>query len=210
MQAQVLTATQRRRADIVAAALRVFLAGGYGASSIDIVAREAGVSKPTIYKHFESKEQLFAAVMDALAGQRIALLNAGDLGSMAPPSALKAYADQLLSLLLTPTSVAFQRLIIAEAGNFPEMQYIFDKCACHVLRDILRIYLEKQAALGHLTVANADRATSQFKGMLMQPLYWPVVTHERPLPGPDEIDAAKAEAIRLFLSVYGPEWLDKN
>ena len=48
---------------ILAAAKRTFLAAGFGAVSMDTIAREAGVSKATVYAHFAGKEELFGAVI---------------------------------------------------------------------------------------------------------------------------------------------------
>ena len=59
-----LPAEERRRT-IVRAALRVFSAGSYAGSTIAEIAREAGVSEPVVYRHFESKRDLWAACLDA-------------------------------------------------------------------------------------------------------------------------------------------------
>src|SRR5437667_9541445 len=48
---------------ILAAAKRNFLAAGFGAVSMDTIARDAGVSKATVYAHFAGKEELFGAVV---------------------------------------------------------------------------------------------------------------------------------------------------
>ena len=49
---------------ILAGAKRAFLTGGFGAVSMDTVAREAGVSKSTVYAYFAGKEELFGAVIE--------------------------------------------------------------------------------------------------------------------------------------------------
>ena len=58
--------SDRKRRRIVQAGKMVFLANGFGAASMDVIAATAGVSKMTIYRHFRSKELLFAGVIDAL------------------------------------------------------------------------------------------------------------------------------------------------
>ena len=55
-----------KRAQIIQAGKVVFLDNGFGAASMDVIAASAGVSKMTIYRHFRSKELLFAGVIDAL------------------------------------------------------------------------------------------------------------------------------------------------
>src|SRR5207237_10643698 len=57
---------------ILRGARRAFLAGGFGAVSMDAIAREAGVSKATVYAHFGSKEDLFGAVVADFAQERFA------------------------------------------------------------------------------------------------------------------------------------------
>ena len=52
---------------VLAAAERAFLEHGFGAVSMDTIAREAGVSKATVYAHFANKEQLFGAVIAAVS-----------------------------------------------------------------------------------------------------------------------------------------------
>jgi AcrR family transcriptional regulator len=52
-----------RRAQLVGAAARAFLAGGFAASSLDDVAAEAGVTRMIIYRHFDSKSDLYRAVL---------------------------------------------------------------------------------------------------------------------------------------------------
>ena len=55
---------------VLAAAERAFLAGGFGAVTMDAIAREAGVSKATVYAHYSSKEELFGAVIARLSERR--------------------------------------------------------------------------------------------------------------------------------------------
>src|SRR5258708_17822511 len=57
-------------AAILAAAERAFLAGGFGAVTMDRVAHAAGVSKATVYAHFHSKEELFGAVIAHVSERR--------------------------------------------------------------------------------------------------------------------------------------------
>jgi AcrR family transcriptional regulator len=60
---------EERRAGILDAALAVFSAGGFHASSIDDIAREAGISKALIYEHFDSKQGLYADLLEHNANE---------------------------------------------------------------------------------------------------------------------------------------------
>src|SRR5260370_20928180 len=55
---------------VLAAAERAFLAGGFGAVTMDAIAREAGVSKATVYAHFSGKEELFGAIVARVSERR--------------------------------------------------------------------------------------------------------------------------------------------
>src|ERR1700761_5027344 len=58
---------------VITAALRLFLEQGFGATSMDAIAREAGVSKATLYAHVKNKEELFAHIVTSCAAQLVAL-----------------------------------------------------------------------------------------------------------------------------------------
>jgi AcrR family transcriptional regulator len=60
---------EERRAGILDAAVQVFSARGYHSSSIDDIAREAGISKALIYEHFESKQGLYADLLERKANE---------------------------------------------------------------------------------------------------------------------------------------------
>src|SRR5690348_12333024 len=59
-----------KRKQIRAAAQRLFLELGYERASMDAIAREAGVSKQTLYHYYAAKEQLFVDVLRALTIER--------------------------------------------------------------------------------------------------------------------------------------------
>jgi TetR/AcrR family transcriptional regulator, regulator of autoinduction and epiphytic fitness len=62
--------THEKRQDILEGAVKVFIESGYDVSSMDKIAEVAGVSKRTVYNHFQSKESLFQAVVDDFLKQR--------------------------------------------------------------------------------------------------------------------------------------------
>src|ERR1700736_169936 len=71
---------------ILAAAKRSFLAAGFGAVSMDSIAREAGVSKATVYAHFAGKEELFGAMIGRECERYFARFSAGERHPRAPPA----------------------------------------------------------------------------------------------------------------------------
>ncbi|MDR7233845.1 TetR/AcrR family transcriptional regulator [Agrococcus sp. BE272] len=111
----------RIHAAILAAAEDVFLRDGYVGASMDEVARLAGASKQTVYRHFGSKERLFVELVSSMTDA------AGDAaGHEADASGeveavLVDLASAMLDGVLTPRILRLRRLVIGEANRFPEL-----------------------------------------------------------------------------------------
>ena len=108
---------------ILSAARDLFTGAGYGATSMDAVAAAADVSKATVYAHYTSKPELFAAVIAQEGQANIAALERRPDETIA--DALRRLAREAFDLVLAPTTTAFYRMIAAEAPRFPELGRIF-------------------------------------------------------------------------------------
>jgi TetR/AcrR family transcriptional regulator, mexJK operon transcriptional repressor len=155
-----------KHAAIIAAATGAFLDRGYGASSMDDVAREAGVAKQTVYKHFGSKAALFRAIVDSLAGALLAPLSVGDSRDADPQSLLLDLAERFIMQVVDPVSVRLLRLLAAEAPRFPELAATVLQAGPERLIAELAAYLERHAKAGRLTVDCPRMAAEQFFGAL--------------------------------------------
>src|SRR5215831_19824104 len=94
---------EARPAEIVAAALQLFSDRGFAATRLDDVATVAGVSKGTVYLYFESKEQLFEAVVREAVAPNIARAEALVEGFEGPtPELLRQLFELLGAALETP------------------------------------------------------------------------------------------------------------
>jgi TetR/AcrR family transcriptional repressor of mexJK operon len=102
---------------VLDAALKVFSEAGYSGTTMDAVALEAGLSKPTLYQYFESKEALFSAM---LLGERDQMLDAFQhptgKGMVAD---LYEFAWDYADTVLRPDLLSLARLIIGEVQRFP-------------------------------------------------------------------------------------------
>src|SRR5579863_3565119 len=85
---------------ILAAAERAFLAAGFGAVTMDAIAREAGVSKATVYAHFHGKEELFGAVVADLSQRRFGDFSVEALDPTDIAGSLTTIALRFLDLVL--------------------------------------------------------------------------------------------------------------
>ncbi|MCK8783308.1 TetR/AcrR family transcriptional regulator [Roseomonas sp. NAR14] len=122
MESRAVTATPREEAGDAAtlrcrlldAAEAAFVAQGFHATTMDMIAREARCSKKTVYKLFESKEALFGALMLRLRFEVAALPVDPDLE---PSHALREFLLGMADILLRDRSVALIRIATAEAGR---------------------------------------------------------------------------------------------
>jgi TetR/AcrR family transcriptional regulator, mexJK operon transcriptional repressor len=104
---------------ILLAAKELLLEHGFASVSMQDVADAAGTTKATVYSHFESKERLAEAVLNAVAGWAIEAL--GSLDPALPPAdALAAYLARFLAIVTSGNGVRIQRYALAEAGRDPE------------------------------------------------------------------------------------------
>jgi AcrR family transcriptional regulator len=120
---------QARPGEIVAAALDQFAERGFAATRLDDVAARAGVSKGTLYLYFDSKEELFKAVVRESLLPNIARVEALVADFAGPtPELIRRMVDTIGMVVTTSRIGALPKLVIAESGNFP---------------DIARFYLEE-------------------------------------------------------------------
>src|SRR5215831_10336951 len=104
---------------ILAAAKRTFLAAGFGAVSMDTIARGAGVSKATVYAHFAGKEELFGTVIGRECSLYFEQFSAGELNSDDVKASPTMLGRRFLELVLSPDAIALHRIIVGEVTRFP-------------------------------------------------------------------------------------------
>lgn len=158
-------AAQRKREQILQGALHIFLQNGYEGTSMDRVAAAAGVSKITIYKHFQDKEGVFTALIEQVTSQRFRLVF-GDLDFAAPPAiALRTLAQKLLDLIAVDEEyISFLRLLIGESGRFPELAQLFVQALPQKVWTLLSDYI---AAHPELNSPHPEATARIFVGALI-------------------------------------------
>lgn len=139
---------EARPAEILDAALTVFSARGFAAAKLDDVAKEAGVSKGTLYLYFESKEALFEAM--ALELMRVPVMAQLDTIAKAETAteALRQLIQFMTRMLDDTRRSALPKLIIAESAGFPELARIWLKTVIQPVRKRLAALIEAGIARG--------------------------------------------------------------
>ena len=151
---------------ILAAAKQAFLAAGFGAVSMDTIAREAGVSKATVYAHFAGKEELFGAVIGRECERYFARFSAGELDPRDVRASLMVLGRRFLELLLSPDAIALYRIILAEVTRFPGLGEVFWRAGPERQRVQIEAFFRSATASGTLGPLDTRLAAEQFVALV--------------------------------------------
>lgn len=140
-----------RPAEIVEAALQVFADKGYAAARLDDIAARAGVSKGALYLYFETKDELFGAVVREAVAPNVMALRAmadqfdGPFAELAPLLLARAAA-----LLRSSRLPAVARLVVGESRTFPDLARIWHDSVLSVSLGALSGLIARAQARGEV------------------------------------------------------------
>ena len=182
-------------------AYKLFLAQPYDAVSTDAIARDAKVSKATLYAHFASKEALFAALVEE---QCIAI--SGDIWIEAPGSedvkaVLQTIARNFVGMFITGKAMGLYRIIVAEVPRFPELGRGFFEAGPRTLHGRIGDFLRNADERGLLVVPDPHLAAVQFIALISCEIPLHGMLALEPMP-PAEVQKRVDSGIAMFLAAY--------
>jgi AcrR family transcriptional regulator len=107
-----------RREQILAAATRAFAHSGFAATSLDDIAAEAGISRVILYRHFDSKSDLYRAVLDRVCARLVATVGERDFTAASVDALVGAAAEDPAGFRLLFQHAAREPEFRAEANRF--------------------------------------------------------------------------------------------
>lgn len=192
---------ERNRQTILKAALAAFLEHGYDRTSLEQIARQAGLSTATLYKHFPNKADLFGAIMEQVWMSQVLDLDT-KLENHPPDAALRNIGLTYTDLLRTPIMIPLFRVIIAEAPRFPELGNELYRRGKEPFLNALHAYFERQVDSGTLSIEDIPLATRQFLGMINDVIFWPRLLIPELVMDDAQTERVVAEAVQTFLARY--------
>jgi AcrR family transcriptional regulator len=193
-----------KRRQVIEAATALFMAQGYGAVSMDAVARVAQVSKATLYAHFASKDVLFATIVADASLRKLPMEELGASDQEDVRAVLQHIGGRVLRFLLLPDTLAIVRIAIAESVRFPELGRAFYANGPQRSRDLLADWIARQAKARRLVAPDPQVAAEQFMALLRGSLFLRATLALNPPPGEAETDAVVAVAVDTFMRAFGP------
>ncbi len=173
---------KRKRGAIVEAARQAFLENGYAQTSMDRIAETAGVSIKTVYRHFENKDDLFSAVMQAACSpggfeelkgkkQDRAPLLERPWFSKPPRTALVMAGVEYLQHALSKEELALYRVVTQDAHRFPELGRRYREEVVERRNAFFSRYLDRWTAVEKWKVKDGRHAANTFVGLLRADLF---------------------------------------
>ena len=176
----------------------LFLGHGFGATSIEAVAKRAGISKRTFYHRFPGKERLFEAVVRRLIERWLPPLDAGTVEWPNLADGLGLMAEHLLRIALTPEALALHRIVIAEARQFPGLARMMHEIGAASGIERIAKQLEPRIESGELRAVDPRFAAEEFILMVVTGPQRRALGLAAPLT-PAELSAWARDAVALFL-----------
>jgi AcrR family transcriptional regulator len=179
------TRWQRRKdarpGEIVAASLACFAERGFAATRLEDVARRAGITKGTLYLYFSNKEELFKAVVRQAVVANIIRGEALVAQSSEPaPVVLEQLIGRLQEAMVAPAS-AIPKIVVAEAGNFPDIARFYLKEVIQRGLGLFQRVLKAGVARGELRPMDIECTAYCIVAPLMLGMLWrhSFARHER-------------------------------
>lgn len=188
-----------RPQQIMAAAAKVFAREGLHGTSLDRVAREAGITKGTIYLYYRSKEELFLATLRQKSAEVFAALEAAGRAGVRGDfrRRLATFAEAAYRAIGSPEAFPIIQMVLAEAGRFPETAELFFREFILKNNRRLAAVLEQGMAAGGLRRVDPLVAARSLVGMLLV-----FVLSQKVLGGERVLPLSDRRIVRTVTSIF--------
>jgi AcrR family transcriptional regulator len=185
---------------ILDVATELFLADGYGGTSIETIARRARIAKRTFYTRFDDKADIFGAMVHHVVER----LRPADTASLFEGGTLEEILTRLarfiLRAALSPAALALHRVVLGEATRFPELAVVVsEQGGSREAVDRIARLLEREARAHKLVMKNASFAASQFLQMIVALPQRRALGLGAPMT-PTDLDTWACDTVALFLN----------
>ncbi|OTG64304.1 TetR/AcrR family transcriptional regulator [Acinetobacter silvestris] len=193
-----------KRKQILEASKALFLKHGYHGSSMNQIAKEAGVTKLTVYNHFKDKENLFTCAIEATCEESIA----------ARPLTLNADCDfqqeffhaceLALNVISLPEALKLEHLLLELAAEQNPLALQFYNASHQRMCVVWQDFFQQAAQFGFIQMAAVEKQTDLILSLLLGLRHHEVLLGIRNPPSTAEKHQIILDSMELFLLKYNP------
>ena len=192
------------REKIISAAMRMFSERGLHATRMEHIARDLKISKLTLYSRFESKEELFSAVIEAKCEQYIPQKLFAGLEGLSAQDSLFQIAFGLLQLLASEEASGMERMLMGldiKDGN--ELIMRFHKAGPARIKSLIANHLRLLHQNNQLHIPDAELATNIFSSLIKgSEICYRMHIGLKPKPTKKEMQHYSQQIVRVFILAH--------
>lgn len=193
----------RKYDQVLRGAWEVFMSDGFEGASVDDIAREAGVSKATLYSYFPDKRLLFLEVArlecDRQAQEGIAQIDP----SKPIDELLRDVATHFVEFITSDFGQRIFRICVAESARFPELGQAFYETGPKAVHRILVQLFNFKISEGELAISDVELAADQFPELCKAQIFPALVFNMKSSYTPAEKNRIIEGAVETFMARYG-------
>ncbi|WP_438846214.1 TetR/AcrR family transcriptional regulator [Asticcacaulis taihuensis] len=196
------TFKDQRRDRIIQVARSVFYEVGYAGASMSMISSRLGGSKATLYAYFNSKEDLFEAIIREQCGQ-IADLFLAHTGTDDLRATLAVMGRELLTAIMSDEAVRTFQLIVEESHRNPQLAEMFHNVIQSQGGSNLVNLLQAAHARGQINAPNSQEAAMVLKSLIFGDCHFKRIMNLAAQPTEAHLSRQVDLAVDIFMAYYG-------
>jgi len=189
---------------ILAAAREIFMETGYAATSMDLVAQRARVSKTTLYTRFPSKEELYTATISFECDRHGMRFQPDEFDGLPLRETLHRVGRRFVDLIWSEAAIRVHQAVVGEALRMPEAARLYFQAGPERGIATFVALFERLAQRGLIATDDPAFAATQFLSSMQGGPHCALVVGLRPFPTEEERDAFVVKAVDLFIRGVAP------
>lgn len=192
---------EAKRQQILDAAIYLFTEQGFAATSMEQIAKNADVSKQTVYSHFGNKDDLFSASIEhKCESLHILDLSMHDLSD--PQAILLQLAQRFTEIIISKHACAVHKICAFESNAYPQVSDIFYQAGPLRVTNEVTVLMEKLHQQKILHIENPKHAALQFLNMVKGELWMQIEFNTNERISPEEVDKYLRNTVDFFIRGY--------
>ena len=179
----------------------LFTEQGYSSTSMDLIAKNANVSKQTVYSHFGNKDELFAASIkqkcDSYQMTEFSVSNTSE-----PAEILLILAQRFLAMLTSKEALAIHKICAYESRSYPQLSELFYKEGPERLTDEVAKLMAEFNHKQQLKIPDPKFAALQFLNMAKGECWMRIEFNTKKQVSAAEVDSYLKSSIAMFIKGY--------